>query len=217
MPITEQLHEMDKIKEMWDSRYSAEAYAYGTAPNAFFKDAIKKYKLRGKILLPAEGEGRNAVYAAKKGLDVTAFDISKEGKNKALKLAARENVTITYKVGDFLNSDLVDEYFDSAALIFAHFPPPLLSKYHKKISELISPNGMIILEGFSKNHLQFQKENPQVGGPKNIDFLFTTASIQKDFPDFDVMLLEEVEVTLNEGAFHKGIGSVVRFVGRKRG
>ena len=62
-----------------------EEYAYGITPNVFFKETIENYDLKGEILLPAEGEGRNAVYAAKNGLKVTAFDISREGKNKALK------------------------------------------------------------------------------------------------------------------------------------
>ena len=203
------------MKEMWDKRYSSDNYAYGIAPNVFLKGVIEKYKLTGKILLPAEGEGRNAVYAAKNGLDVTAFDISLVGKNKALKLASRENVEITYKVGDFFELDIIDTQYDAAALIFAHFPPPLLSKYHKKIGNLIKPNGMIILEGFSKGHLKLLEENPNLGGPNKLEMLFSKESIQKDFPDFEIIQLEEIEVELTEGEFHNGIGSVIRFIGRK--
>lgn len=206
---------MDKMKVMWDNRYSREDYAYGIAPNEFFKDSISKYKLTGKILLPGEGEGRNAVYAAKKGLDVTAFDISIEGKNKALKLAEKENIKINYEVGDFFELNFIDEMYDSAALIYAHFPPPLLSKYHKKIADLLKPNGMVILEGFSKNNLKIQEGNKYISGPQKIDFLFTMELLQKDFSDFEIIQLEEVEVELNEGDFHKGLSSVIRFVGKK--
>jgi SAM-dependent methyltransferase len=202
------------MKEMWDSRYSSEEYAYGIAPNEFFKEALDKYALSGSILLPAEGEGRNAVYAAKTGLAVTAFDISIEGMNKALKLAEKEGVVINYQVGDFYTLPL-DEQYDAAGLIFAHFPPHLLSNYHKKIAELIRPGGLIILEGFSKNHLTFQKENPQAGGPKQEEMLFSKESIRKDFPDFEILLLKEVEVELNEGKFHNGLSSVIRFIGKK--
>ena len=204
------------MKEMWDSRYSSKDYVYGIAPNEFFKDSIEKHRLSGKILLPAEGEGRNAVYAAKQGLEVTAFDISMEGKKKALILAEKEGVEIKYEVGEFFDLNIIDVIYDSAALIFAHFPPPLIEKYHKKIAELIKPGGIIILEGFSTNHLQYQAENPKVGGPKSIDFLFSTESIQKDFSDFEIIQLEEVEVELNEGDFHKGKGSVIRFIGKRR-
>jgi cyclopropane fatty-acyl-phospholipid synthase-like methyltransferase len=203
------------MKEMWDSRYSSEDYAYGIAPNEFFKAALDKYDLSGSILMPAEGEGRNAVYAAKKGLAVTAFDISIEGKNKALKLAEKEGVTIRYEVGDFFKMELEDHY-DAAGLIFAHFPLPLLSSYHKKIADLIKIGGLIILEGFSKKHIALQQVNPQVGGPKQVEMLFSKDSIREDFADFEVLLLEEVEVELNEGEYHQGLSSVIRFIGKKK-
>ena len=204
------------MNKMWDNRYSTEDYAYGTAPNVFFKDAIEKYKRKGKMLLPAEGEGRNAVYAAKKGLEVTAFDISLEGKNKALKLAARENVKIKYEVGNFFDLSVINQQYESAALIFAHFPAPLLSQYHKKIGNLIIPDGMIILEGFSKNNFELREENPNIGGPNKRDMLFSKESIQKDFSNFEIIQLEEKHIKLTEGNFHNGIGSVIRFIGRKK-
>jgi cyclopropane fatty-acyl-phospholipid synthase-like methyltransferase len=203
------------MKEMWDTRYASENYAYGIAPNDFFKEIIDRENISGKILFPAEGEGRNAVYAAKKGLEVFAFDISVEGRKKALKLAKRENVSIQYEVGDFFELDLVNQQYDAAALIFAHFPPTILTSYHEKISELIKPGGLLILEGFSVGNLEMKKENPNIGGPDNVALLFSTESIKKDFIDFEIIQLEEVEVELNEGDFHNGIGKVIRFVGKK--
>jgi len=204
------------MKEMWNDRYSSEDYAYGIEPNVFLKSVIDTYQLKGKMLFPAEGEGRNAVYAAKKGLDVYAFDISEEGKNKALKLSKQQNVKINYEVGNFFNLDLTLQKYDAAALIFAHLPPPLSAKYHKKIGDLTLPNGLIILEGFSKNHLKLSAENPNLGGPKNIEMLFSKESILKDFTDFEIIQLEELEVPLTEGEFHNGTASVIRFIGRKK-
>jgi len=204
------------MSEMWDSRYSAEGYAYGSEPNEFFKDSLSKYNLTGSILFPAEGEGRNAVYAAKKGLTVSAFDISIEGKKKALQLAEKENVEINYALGDFFELDLIHQKFDAAALIYAHFPPSILSKFYTKIGEMISPNGLIILEGFSKNNLKYREENPGIGGPDKLEMLFSTESIQNLFPDFEIIELEEVVVELNEGKFHNGQGSVIRFVGKRK-
>lgn len=61
------------MEAFWNNRYKEKEFAYGIAPNQFFKESINKLKIKGTILLPAEGEGRNAVYAAKKGLKVTAF------------------------------------------------------------------------------------------------------------------------------------------------
>jgi cyclopropane fatty-acyl-phospholipid synthase-like methyltransferase len=204
------------MKEMWDNRYSNKEYAYGTEPNAFFKQTIDNLKIKGNLLLPAEGEGRNAVYAAKKGLTVHAFDISIEGKKKAFQLAEKENVKIDYQVGDFFEMVFTEEHFDAAALVFAHLPPPVLSKYHKKIEALIKTNGYIILEGYSKNNLPLRMANPAIGGPEKIEMLFSTESIKADFPDFEIIQLEEVEVHLTEGLYHNGVSKVIRFVGRKR-
>jgi SAM-dependent methyltransferase len=203
------------MKKKWDDRYARENYAYGTTPNDFFKEILDKYNLSGKILLPAEGEGRNAVYAAKKGLTPFAFDTSTEGRNKALKLAAKENIEINYEVGDFFELPLTKEKFDVAALIFAHFPPALLSSYHKKTAELLKPGGLIILEGFSVGHLELRKANPKVGGPDNVEMLFSLDSIKNDFKEFEIIQLEEVKVELHEGDFHNGVGKVIRFVGKK--
>jgi len=204
------------MKEMWDNRYRAVEYAYGTTPNVFFKSSLDKYNLKGSILLPAEGEGRNAIYAARQGLAVSAFDISEEGRKKALQLAAAHNVVIDYNVGEFLEMDFTENSFDAAALIYAHFPPNKLSNYHKRIADLIKPNGLVILEGFSKNHLPLREKNPKVGGPNKLEMLFSIESIRNDFPDFEILELEEVETILNEGEFHIGKAKVIRFVGRKR-
>ena len=203
------------MKEFWNERYNAEEYAYGTTPNVFFKQVLDEHNLSGKILLPAEGEGRNAVYAAKKGLEVLAFDISDAGKKKAMYLAQQQGVHITYEVGGLHELEMHHEQFDVAALIYAHFPPNLLAEYHKKIGDLIKPNGMVILEGFSKNNLPLREANPQVGGPANVEMLFSVDQIAQDFTDFEPLQLEEVEVELNEGKYHNGTGKVIRFVGRK--
>ena len=207
---------MKNMKAMWDQRYAVEDYVYGKEANAFFRTVLDEYQLKGKILLPAEGEGRNAVFAAKKGMDVHAFDISIEGKKKALRLAKEENVELSYEVGDFFEMNASRKKFDIAALIYAHLPPDILSKYHQKITELIKPGGYIILEGFSKKHMVFQKENPRAGGPRNIDMLFSVEMLKRDFSKFDSIILEEKEVDLKEGKFHQGKASVIRYLGRKR-
>lgn len=204
------------MKEMWNKRYRADEYAYGTAPNAFFKTSVEKYKLSGKLLLAAEGEGRNAVYAAKKGLEVTAFDISEEGKKKALQLATAQKVSFKYEVGNFLEMDFQDNSFDAAALIYAHFPPDILSIYHRKIGALIKAGGWIVLEGFSKKNLPLRAKDPSIGGPNKVEMLFSVESIKKDFQEFEILELEEVQTELNEGAYHNGVAKLIRFVGKKK-
>ncbi len=200
---------------MWDSRYGEKAYAYGKEPNHFFKEALGGLNLTGKMLLPAEGEGRNAVYAAQQNWDVFAFDMSIEGKKKAISLAAENDVHINYEVGEFLELEVVKQTYDAAALIYAHFPPHLLSTYYKKVAELTKPGGVIILEGFSKGHLPYRLENPAVGGPGDESMLLSVDQVKKDFVGFEPLLLNEVEIELHEGLYHNGIGKVLRFIGRK--
>lgn len=113
----------DTWTERWNERYSKEEYAYGEEPNEYLQTQLQKLS-PGKILFPAEGEGRNAVFAAKLGWQVSAFDISMEGQKKAIRLAEKNHVVIDYKVGSLDSMNYNDEEFDAIALIFAHFPAP---------------------------------------------------------------------------------------------
>ena len=203
------------MKEFWDERYSSDDYAYGVDANEFFKTELHELQ-PGTILLPAEGEGRNAVFAAKNGWRVEAFDISSEGKNKAMKLAQMNNVTIDYYLGELSQLSFNPESFDAIGLIFAHLPSSARRANHRALAKLLKKGGIIILEGFSKSHTDFQKQNPSVGGPSNPDALYTTQEIAEDFEGFEIINLEEKMIELSEGAYHVGTGSVVRFVGRKK-
>lgn len=199
---------------MWDERYSAEEYIYGKEPNEFFKSQIDKLP-SGKVLFVAEGEGRNAVYAAKKGWKVSAFDTSSEGKKKALKLAEENKVHLDYRVGNLPDLDFKKENFDVAVFIYAHLPANVRSEYHTLIAQLLKPGGIIVFEGFSKNHIENQKKYPQIGGPRDTELLFSKKELENDFPDFKIIKLEETEIELNEGRHHVGKGMVIRFIGQK--
>jgi cyclopropane fatty-acyl-phospholipid synthase-like methyltransferase len=202
------------MKEFWNDRYRQPEFAYGEAPNAFLREQLHGLPT-GSLLLPADGEGRNAVYAASRGWTPYSSDISQEGKNKAEKLARRMGVTLDYSVGDFGSLQYPAVSFDVAALIYAHFAPEKKATYHQKVDELLKPGGLVLLEGFSKNHLKFNRNNPEVGGPKDAAFLLSTEEIRSFFPEYEYLQLEEVEIDLQEGAFHKGRASVIRFLGRK--
>ena len=201
--------------DRWNDRYSSEEFAYGTAPNNYLKEQLEKLKT-GSILFPAEGEGRNAVFAAQLGWKVSAFDISAEGKNKALKLAEANNVVIDYQVGELETLNYQAEQFDVIALIYAHFPATIKSSIHQTLETYLRKDGYIIFEAFSKKHLEYLAINDKVGGPKDIESLFSIEEIQSDFPDYEIIQLEEKAITLNEGLFHNGKGSVIRFVGKKK-
>ena len=203
------------MKEFWDERYKNDQYVYGVEPNHFFKQQIDKLPV-GKILMPAEGEGRNAVYAAKLGWECTAFDISVEGKNKALQLAELNNVQLNYQVGNLETLSFEKEQFDAIALIYAHFPADIKIQYHLMFDSYLKKGGIIIFEAFSKKHIEFNSKNEKVGGPKDVNMLFSIEEICADFCNYDVLEMIETEIELNEGVFHNGQGAVIRFVGRKK-
>src|SRR5207237_1122860 len=151
----------DPWLERWEDRYSNNEYAYGVEPNEFLKEQLQKVAV-GTILFPAEGEGRNAVFAAKLGWKVSAFDISTQGRTKALQLAWENNVSIDYQVGELPALGYKNEQFDAIALIYAHFPAAIKSAYHQLLSQYVRKGGLIIFESFSKNHLEYRRKNEKV-------------------------------------------------------
>lgn len=203
------------MKEFWNNKYASKDFVYGKQPNDYLKEQLEKLEV-GAILFPAEGEGRNAVYAATLGWSVSAFDISIEGKNKALLLAESKNVTIDYQVGELETLNYDENKFDVIALIYAHFPAGIKSQYHKKLDKYLRQDGLVILEAFSKKHIDYNSINEKVGGPKDINMLFSTNEIKLDFGNYEIIELEEKEIELNEGLLHNGQGSVIRFLGRKK-
>lgn len=205
----------DNWLEKWNNRYRQDTYAFGVEPNDYFKASLAQWK-PGRILFPAEGEGRNAVYAATLGWEVYAFDISEEGKRKALRLAKNHGVSINYEVGDLPVLAYRQNQFDAIALIYAHFPAEIKSSYHQLLDRWLRSGGVIIFEAFSKNHLPYRAANPQVGGPTDLDSLFSIEELQADFPNYLFLTIEEKTIELNEGEFHVGRGSVIRFIAQKR-
>lgn len=198
------------MKEFWNERYSKKEYAYGITPNLFLKahlDSIPK----GKILFPAEGEGRNAVYAAQQGFEVFAFDISEDGKRKADELASENKVIINYNVTSVEEITYPQDYFDAIVFIFVHFPPAVRKQYYQKLLSYLKPNGTIIFEAFGKAQIHLNS-----GGPKQEEMLFSEEEIKKEFPNIDFKLLETIEINLDEGPFHQGRANVVRFLGTKK-
>jgi len=205
---------INKMKAKWDDVYSNSEFVYGKNPNNYLKSQLQKLEV-GAILFPAEGEGRNAVFASRLGWTVSAFDISMEGKKKAEKLAEEQGCKIEYKVGELQTLKFDIPQFDAIALIYAHFPPNIRTLYHKILNEYLKTGGTIILEAFSKKHIDYVNANPKIGGPRDSRGLFSIEEIRADFPNYEIIELTEEEIDLNEGELHNGKGSVIRFVGRK--
>lgn len=195
--------------DYWNERYAEKEFVYGTYPNVFFKEQLDQLKA-GNVLLPAEGEGRNAVYAATQGWDVVAFDISKSGKEKAMQLSAAQKVFFNYQVTGVLDFK-TDIKFDVIGLCYTHFPIQIRKEAFQHLIKFLKPNGIVIFEAFAK--AQFGKPS---GGPKNEAMLFSIEEINDEFPQLDFSLLSEESIELSEGTYHKGKAEVIRFVGTKK-
>ena len=195
--------------DFWNDRYSSVEYAYGTDPNKYLKFWLHKIP-PGKILFPAEGEGRNAVYAAGLGFNVFAFDSSEMAREKALNLAMLKKVTIDYRTFNFNDAHYSANDFDVIVLIFVHAPPEQRHAWHRKLLNYLKPGGRLILEGFSKGQLAYNS-----GGPANLSMLFSQEEMISDFGELKDLTVEQKIVNLDEGEFHNGRASVIRVTGTK--
>ncbi len=202
------------MKAFWNERYGGDEYVYGQLPNEYFKTQLATLP-PGKILLPAEGEGRNAVYAAAQGWDVYAFDQSEAGQRKAMALARKANVKIHYDVLDVREVSFPPDTFDAIALIFAHFPASIRPVAHQLLIPLLRPGGTLIFEAFSKQQIYYQRLNPNAGGPRDTDMLFDETELRREFEGITFTKIEEKETILDEGPHHSGKGMVLRGIGTK--
>lgn len=197
------------MQNHWDERYSSPEYIYGTEPNRFLKEQLKGIEA-GKILFPAEGEGRNAVFAATLGWQTDAFDQSIEGQKKALQLAKQKGVSIQYSIQSLEDWNPESGIFDCIVLIFVHMPEELRKKVHTAAIRALKSGGSLILEAFTAEQLKNTS-----GGPKTTDLLFTKEMLETDFMNLKVIELKETKRTLDEGRLHQGVADVIQFIGTK--
>jgi SAM-dependent methyltransferase len=195
--------------EFWDDRYGDSEYAYGTDPNVYFKSFIDS-NTPGKLLLPGEGEGRNAVYAALKGWEVYAVDQSRAGMDKAKKLAEINNVKIDYQVQDLSSYEPDVDAYDAIALIFLHLPPQVRDGIHQKLTSMLKPGGLLLVEAFSKAQL-----GRNTGGPPVLEMLYDEVVLRNDFSDLNILELYEIIEEYTEGPYHQGEAAVIRMIARK--
>ena len=197
------------MQSFWNERYSASEYAYGTHPNVFFKTCLPKIPV-GNLLLPAEGEGRNAVFAASLGWQVEAFDYSEAGMQKAQALATRQDVEISYAIYDIRSFPWETAAYDVVGLFFVHVPPDLRQFLHAQVIRTLKTGGHLILEAFAPAQLQFQS-----GGPRDASMLYTSELLRQDFQELEVILSDTLITTLEEGPYHSGTAAVTRLFAKK--
>ena len=194
---------------MWDERYSDPGYAYGTDPNEFLVSVADQIPL-GRVLCLAEGEGRNAVYLAGLGYEVTAVDSSSVGLEKAETLARERGVDI-----ETVNADLADYPIEATSWqgiisIYCHLPPVVRAALHERCLRGLAKGGAFVLEGFTPRQLELR-----TGGPKSLELLMEPGVIRQELPGLRLDICREVQREVIEGKHHKGRAAVLQILAVK--
>ncbi|WP_293612028.1 bifunctional 2-polyprenyl-6-hydroxyphenol methylase/3-demethylubiquinol 3-O-methyltransferase UbiG [Ponticaulis sp.] len=204
-------------KEFWDARFSEEGFAYGARASRLllsWADLIRKNCRTA--LVPASGEGRDAVFLASLGLDVTAIDISTAGLAKTQKLADEMNVTVKTVEADLFKWSWPEAGYDLVASMFAHMPSAIRPQLHSVYIKSLAPGGFVFVEGFTKDQISYQ-EKYQSGGPHDVDMLYAAEDITSDFAALSQQSCMTGVETLSEGSYHTGPAALLRAVYQKTG
>lgn len=194
---------------MWNERYSTEEYVYGTEPNQFLKEHADKIP-EGKVLCLGAGEGRNAVYLAQQGYEVTAVDQSIVGLEKARKLAAEKGVNIETAEADLAEYRIDTGAWQGIVSVFLHLSADLRERVFSTCVQGLAENGVFILEAFTPSQLKYD-----TGGPKDPLMLYTLSDLTADLVGLNFEYAEELERELTEGNYHTGKAAVLQLVARK--
>ena len=198
---------------MWNERYSEAEYVFGTEPNDFLKERFQHIPARGRVLCLAEGEGRNAVFLAEQGYQVTAMDLSDVGLNKALKLASERGVEIITQIADLADYQFGENEWDGIISIWAHMPKTVRQYVHAQIAPALKPNGVFIVEAYTEQQLNMKA----VGGPpaSQKERFNSLKNLQNELTELKEIIGVEKQRMVTEGTGHYGLSAVVQFVGKK--
>ena len=196
-------------RDFWNKRYAAHAYLYGTEANTFLIENVDL--LRNPVLSLSEGEGRNAVFMASRGLRVLGVDCSEVGLQKAQALAKSRGVAIETELVDLAEFEPMENSYGSVVSISAHLPSSVRNRLYPLIERALEPGGILLLEAYTEAQLA-----RDTGGPKSIDTLMSVEKLLREFPNLEPIVARELDREVREGEGHTGIGSVVQFIARRR-
>lgn len=197
------------MSNQWDERYGAGEYVYGQEPNDFLVSVAGRIP-RGKVLSLADGQGRNGVYLAGLGHQVTGVDSSAIGLEMARQLALERGVRIETIVADLADFDLGRECWDGIVSIFCHLPPPVRKDLLRRVVAALRPGGVFIMEAYSPAQLNFG-----TGGPSSVELLVPLSELKNELAGLRLDHAVEVERTVIEGKLHSGRAAVVQIVATK--
>ncbi|OOG24822.1 SAM-dependent methyltransferase [Thioalkalivibrio denitrificans] len=200
------------MNDFWNERYQGPGFAYGDRPNAFLVAHSRLYRPGQRVLAVADGEGRNGVWLAERGLQVLSVDVSEVGLSKARALAADRGVSLETACADLAEWDWPQGAFDHVVSIFAHFPPDVRQQIHRAMLNALKPGGLLLLEAFSPEQMDYDS-----GGPRDPMMLYSAVMLREDFVDGDIEEIGETLTRLDEGSWHQGTAAVTRALVRRPG
>jgi SAM-dependent methyltransferase len=197
--------------DFWNGRFATESYVFGTRPAAFVVDNAHYLAPRSRVLVPADGEGRNSVFLAEMGHRVVATDIAEEGLAKAQKLAAARGVSVEFRHLDLQGWQWPDAAFDAVVAVFIQFAPPAFrDEIFAGMQRSVRPGGVVLLHGYTPKQLDYG-----TGGPRVVEQLYTEELLREKFADWELLRIEAYERELDEGQGHKGGSAILDLVARR--
>lgn len=194
---------------MWDERYAVAEFVYGKEPNRFLAEHYSKLP-RGKLLSLAEGEGRNAVFLAAHGYEVTAVDASSVGLDKGRQLAEELGVNVEWIHADLNDFELGIDQWDGIVSIFCPLPSSIRRKLYQSLPQALKPGGVFLLEAYTPAQI-----GRGTGGGNSPDVMQTVISLIAELPGMTFSHLQELEREVVEGIYHTGNGCVVQAIAQK--
>lgn len=197
------------MKEFWDERYKEEVYAYGQEPNDFLK--AQEFGSGLNVLCLAEGEGRNGVYLASLGNDVTCIDYSEAGLEKTKQLALLKGQEVSCICADLSDIELEHQQWDLIVGIFAHFPPNVKKHIWPQISNALKPGGRLVMEVYDLEQLRFG-----TGGPQQEALLYSKEELVELLGNaFSSLQIDKVYREVKEGTYHNGASATLQVLALK--
>ena len=200
---------MSDVSAFWDERFARPGFAYGDAPNDFLVEALPRLP-RGRALSLGEGEGRNAIFLARNGFEVTAVDASVVGLAKARARAEAAGVSLTTVHADLAAWRPARDHFDVVVAVFCHLPPALRRDVHRAALAALRPGGAVVIEAYTPAQLAHG-----TGGPKDPSLLYTLDALREDLAGASFEVAIERTREIHEGALHDGMSAVVQVLARR--
>lgn len=196
---------------MWDRRFAGPEYHYGEQPADFLRREAGRIRPGGRVLSIADGDGRNSVWLAGQGFEVTAFDPSPVALEKARALARTRGQEVDLHLAGTEGWDWAPDRFDAVVAVFIQFAAPDQRRaIFDGIARTLRPGGLALLHAFSIRQLANAS-----GGPRAPDHLWTLAMLRQSFPGWEELTAADHDAVLDEGPGHRGQAALIDYVVRK--